>query len=81
MEITCEYPSRVFDDSDDKLKAQKIKDLCSDLNKLQQVVESNRLATRTVCYEKVTEYSLLDFSILTLEHLRDLTLGGYQVSN
>ena len=56
-----------------------MKELCKQQNKLKERVEILRLKTRTKCYEDVTDESLPDFPRLTLEELRELTLGVYQV--
>ncbi|XP_069109258.1 uncharacterized protein [Argopecten irradians] len=45
-------------------------------NRVQTLVEENGLLSRRTCYQQVDE---VDFPRLTLDNLRDITLGVYQV--
>lgn len=72
-------PPRVFDTSKDCSKAQEMKRRYSNKNTLQERVQNGRLATRTACWSDITDSSLPDFPILSLDELKNLTLGVYQV--
>lgn len=73
-------PPRVFDNAEDSSRAQKLKNRYSKLNKLEERVRNERLATRTACWEDVTDETLPDFPELTFDELKDITLGIYQVT-
>lgn len=74
-------PPRVFDKTSDTADAERIKNRLSLLNELQERVEANRYDTRSVIYKKIDAETLEDFPRLSLNELKDLTLGVYQVSS
>lgn len=59
----------VFDKSNDVSKAKAMKEQLHEKNKLQELIEAERLSTRRIIYEPVTAESITDFPKLSMEDL------------
>lgn len=78
--INAFHTPRVFDTSDDTERAQKMKDRLHKYNKLYETVKNRGLDSKAVLrWENISDESLPDFPKLTMDELRDITLGVYQV--
>lgn len=72
-------PARISDNSTDAGKAEKMLEKLPELNDLQSYIIDNNLVHKRVCWEKVSADSILDFPKLSLQELKVLTFGVYQV--
>lgn len=72
-------PARVSDNSSDAGKAQKMLEKLSEVNSLQEFIEENKLISKRVCWEEITDESIIDFPKLSIQDLKPLTFGVYQV--
>lgn len=83
LRITCSLcnayrPPRVSN-PDDLVLANRMLQISRQPNLLQQRVESKKWATRRVIWETLSSSSITDFPQLTLDEIRQLTLGVYQI--
>ena len=72
-------PRRIRDNPDDNLIAERMLRLASQPNHLRERVEEKRWAKKKASWLPITQESLPDFPRLTLDELRYITLGVYQL--
>lgn len=73
-------PARVSDKSTDSVKANKMLEKLEEINSLQDFVKSKNLVSKRICWEEVSDESVIDFPRLDIQALRSLTFGVYQVT-
>lgn len=72
-------PPRVKDKPEDETIANRMLQLASQPNHLQQLVEREGWARKRVIWEALSDDFLSDFPKFTLQELTSLTLGMYQI--
>lgn len=72
-------PPRVSPSYEDVLEAQRMLRLSKLPNHLQQTVQEKKWDTRRVVYQELTDDCVEDFPRLTLDELRYITMGVYQL--
>ncbi|XP_051159163.1 uncharacterized protein LOC127280299 [Leptopilina boulardi] len=72
-------PPRVKDKPDDEIIANRMLQLVSQVNHLQETVESHGWTRKRVIWEPLADTVLTDFPKLTLDELTLLMLGVYQI--